>query len=100
MKKWKYYAVAGFNGYGVYDDYSKVLKSKIYIQGFYVKSFVNERAALDYAEKLYYDLQIQRYDNYHPVKRGYKYEGINWFYFTNYDLICPFIVWGNEYRSF
>lgn len=56
--------------------------------------------ALDYAEKLYYDLQIQRYDNYHPVKRGYKYGGTNWFYFTDYDLICPFIVWGNEYRSF
>lgn len=76
------------------------MKSQTYIHGFYVKSFINERAARNYAEKLYYDLQIKKYNKYHPVKREYKYGGTNWFYFTDYNLICPFIVWGNEYRSF
>lgn len=45
-RKWKFYAVAGFNGYGVYNDYDKILDSKKYIIGFKVKSFIDQGAAL------------------------------------------------------
>lgn len=39
MAKKRFYGVAGINGYGVYNDYGKVLESKPYIRGFKVKGF-------------------------------------------------------------
>lgn len=52
-RRWKFYAVAGFNGYGVYNDYRKVLESKKYIMGFKVKSFIDYGIALRYAKEMY-----------------------------------------------
>lgn len=92
MNKWKYYAVAGFNGYGVYDDYQLVLKSKKYIHGFRVKAFIDQGAALRYAQRLYYDLQIQKYNVYHPVFTKYMYNKLNWFFHCNVEFISPFVI--------
>ena len=35
----KFYGIAGTNGYGVYDDYDKVLGSRKYVKGYKIKSF-------------------------------------------------------------
>ncbi|HJD47764.1 MAG TPA: hypothetical protein H9909_13055 [Candidatus Mediterraneibacter norfolkensis] len=91
-RKRKFYAVAGFNGYGVYNDYDKVLDSKKYINGFKVKSFIDKGAALRYAEKTYYEMQIQRYHIFHPICLNKDYGGMNWFYFMNHDLVKPFVL--------
>ena len=39
MAKKRFYGVAGTNGYGVFDDYGKVLKSRPYVKGFMLKGF-------------------------------------------------------------
>lgn len=93
-RKWKFYAVAGFNGYGVYNDYDKVLESKEYINGFKVKSFIDKGAAQRYAKQKYYEMQIQRYHIFHPVRRDNEYGGMNWFYRMNQDLVKPFVIGG------
>lgn len=49
----KFYGVAGTNGYGVYDNYSKVLKAREYIKGYKVKSFKNLGDAEAYAVDMY-----------------------------------------------
>lgn len=93
-RNWKFYAVAGFNGYGVYNDYDKVLKSKKYINGFKVKSFIDKGAASRYAKQTYYEMQIQRYHIFHPVRLDNEYGGMNWFYHMNQDLVKPFVIGG------
>lgn len=52
-----YYGVAGTNGYGVYNDYTKVLQSKPYIKKYKVKKFDTFIEARDYAIEMYYILQ-------------------------------------------
>ncbi len=94
-RRWKFYAVAGFNGYGVYNDYRKVLESKKYIMGFKVKSFIDYGIALRYAKEMYYDLQIQKFSILHPVLHEEKYGGINWFYRTDFGMIIPFVVFAD-----
>lgn len=37
MKRRKYYGVAGSNGYGVYDNYDRVLESRPFITEFTIK---------------------------------------------------------------
>lgn len=93
-RTWKFYAVAGFNGYGVYNDYEKVLESQQYIWGFKVKSFIDYDLTLRNAKKMYYNLQIQKFGSLHPVLQEEKYGGLNWFYRTNFEMIIPFVVWG------
>lgn len=53
----KFYGIAGTNGYGVYDDYEKVLKSRGYIKEYKVKSFKNLIDAKRYAVETYESLQ-------------------------------------------
>lgn len=91
-RRWKFYAVAGFNGYGVYNDYNKVLKAKKYINGFKVKSFSDPSTALRYAERVYYELQIQKYNITHPVYHMSTSGGMNWFYHMNPKFVKPFVI--------
>lgn len=53
----KFYGIAGTNGYGVYDDYGKVLKSRKYVKKYNVKSFKNLKDAEKYAVETYEMLQ-------------------------------------------
>ncbi|MFI3172203.1 MAG: viroplasmin family protein [Eubacteriales bacterium] len=50
MKKEKYYGVAGTNGCGVYDDYSKAEDARCYIKGFKVKKFNDYDEAKEWAQ--------------------------------------------------
>lgn len=52
-----YYGVAGTNGYGVYNNYDKVILSKPYIKKYKVKGFDTFIEARDYAIEMYYILQ-------------------------------------------
>lgn len=45
----KYYGVAGVAGYGVYDDYEKVLESRRFIKKFINKKFSNIEDAKQWA---------------------------------------------------
>lgn len=91
MKKKKYYAVAGFNGYGVYDNYDKVLRSRKYITGFKEKVFYNRKTAWKYARKFYYEAQLEKPDDFHPVKFSSSYGNMNWFNFIDREVVLPFI---------
>lgn len=57
MKKKKYYGVTGTNGYGVYNDYTKVMLSKPYIKKYKVKSFGTFIEARNYAIETHHILQ-------------------------------------------
>ncbi len=79
MKKIKYYAVAGVNAYGVYDDYERVLESKKYIAEFKLKKFDTFDDAKMWAEDTYDDLQVNCKVEYQiwEIKR------LNWCYFRS-----------------
>jgi len=53
MAKKRFYGVAGINGYGVYNDYEKVLEARPYVRGFMVKGFPYYREAKAYAVDTY-----------------------------------------------
>lgn len=53
MAKKRFYGVAGINGYGVYNDYEKVLEARPYVRGFMVKGFPYFREAKTYAVDTY-----------------------------------------------
>lgn len=75
MKK-EYYGVAGTNGYGVYNNYTKVMLSKPYIKKYKVKGFSTFIEARNYAIKTHYTLQnISK-----PFFIVENSKGLNWFY--------------------
>lgn len=53
MSKKRFYGVAGINGYGVYNDYERVLESRPYVRGFMVKGFPYYKEAERYAIDTY-----------------------------------------------
>lgn len=63
-KRKKYYAVAGVNAYGVYDNYEKVMESSRYIACFKCKKFDSFEDAKDAAEDMYWDMQGKNLDMY------------------------------------
>lgn len=79
MAKKRFYGVAGSNGYGVYNDYERVLRAKPYVRGFLVKGFPYykeaERYAVDaYKQSVYGTIDI---DITYEIKR------MNRFYYKN-----------------
>ena len=56
MAKTRFYGVAGTNGYGVFDDYDKVLEKKPYIKHFKIKGFRYYDEAESYAINTYKQL--------------------------------------------
>lgn len=56
MAKKRFYGVAGLNGYGVYNDYNKVLEAKPYIKSFMIKGFPYYQEARHYAINTYKNL--------------------------------------------
>lgn len=53
MAKKRFYGVAGSNGYGVYNDYERVLRARPYVRGFLVKGFPYYKEAERYAVDAY-----------------------------------------------
>lgn len=95
MAKKRFYGVAGTNGYGVYNDYDKVLEAKPYVQGFRVKGFPYYREARTYATDTYKRLAYGRSD----VCGTYDVRRMNRFYHRNpareqkiQDRMCKEIV--------
>lgn len=77
MTKKKYYGVAGRNGYGVYNNYGKVMADKTFVVGFKVKGFWDFAGAKRWAEEAY---------NEYQENEKYTYEideivKINWYYY-------------------
>ena len=72
----KYYAVAGTNACGVYDNYDKILESQRFITKFKCKRFDNFADAKSEAESYYIDLQ-EPYSCYEipEIKK------VNWLYY-------------------
>ena len=56
MAKKRFYGIAGMNGYGVYNDYNKVLEAKPYVKGFKLKGFTYYKEARNYAVNTYKQL--------------------------------------------
>lgn len=79
MAKKKFYGVAGINGYGVYNNYNKVLESRPYVKGFMVKGFPYCREAKIYAVDTYKQLAYGTAD----VNGTYEIRRINRFYHKN-----------------
>lgn len=76
MTKNKFYGVAGVNGYGVYNDYSKALESKPFIAEFKIKGFHDFNEAKVYAVNTYEVLQNGTLGKYEIEELNDK----NWFY--------------------
>lgn len=76
-KRSKFYAVAGCNAYGVYDDYDRILESRPYIASYKCKSFNNYEDAKYAAEEMFFDLQKDVFAEYEipEIKK------INWCYY-------------------
>lgn len=51
MAKYGFYGVYGFNGAGIYDNWSEVMRSKPYIKGFKNKKFKRREVAVEYILK-------------------------------------------------
>ena len=77
MKKIRYYGIAGVNAYGVYDDYTEVLKSKKFIAGFKNKGFNSFEEAKEWAKDMYEDLQSIYYTDYQIAEI----RKVNWCYY-------------------
>ncbi len=76
MAKKRFYGVAGSNGYGVYDDYDRVLKTRPFVTEFTIKKF-----------KDFDEAKVFALDGYERLQDGtlglYDIEDINeknWFY--------------------
>lgn len=76
MGKVKYYGVAGSNGYGVYNDYDRVLESRIHIKKFRNKKFDNFEDAKRWATDTFYEIQ----NDFFVVVDQVEIESLNWFY--------------------
>lgn len=76
MKK-KYYGVVGVNGYGIFDDYEKVLAVRKYLKKFKVKRDSNLEKIKTWTEDMYYELQ-ENLSNFaiEPIKN------LNWVYYA------------------
>ena len=79
MAKKRFYGVAGTNGYGVYDDYNKVLEARPYIKGFMVKGFPYYKDAERYSIETYKRLVYGTID----VNGTYEIRRMNRFYRKN-----------------
>ena len=55
-KRKKYYAVAGTNGYGAYDNYEKVMKSHSYIKSYKCKGTNTVEEAKELAVQMFCEL--------------------------------------------
>ncbi len=76
MKRRKYYGVAGSNGYGVYDNYDRVLESRPFITAFTIKKFKDFNEAKVFALDEYERLQDGALGSYEIEEINEK----NWFY--------------------
>ena len=77
----KYYGVAGENGYGVFDDYDKVLESRKYLQRKYrCKSQKTFEEAKEWAEDTLMELRDGEFD--YEIDTIQK---INWVYYVRSD---------------
>lgn len=89
----KFYGVAGKNGYGVYDDYGKVLGTKPYVKEYKVKGFRKCEEAEEYAVDMYGELQYGA-SKFNVVNAIHK---LNWFYYkkpVTKPMIKPFVTSG------
>ena len=75
--KEKYYGVAGVNGYGVYDDYEKAMKSRLYIKCWQIKKMKSFVLAKGWAEDMYQNLQPDNWQEYSIQEI----ERVNWAYY-------------------
>ena len=76
MKRRKYYGVAGSNGYGVYDNYDRVLESRPFITEFTIKKFKDFNEAKVFALDEYERLQEGEFGAHEIEEINEK----NWFY--------------------
>lgn len=53
----EYYALAGCNAYGVYNNYDEALLSKTYVKKANIKKFSNFEDAKEWAEERFYEFQ-------------------------------------------
>lgn len=56
-KKKNYYAIAGVNGYGAYNDYGKVEKSRPFLKNFRCKGCKTFEEAKEVAICIYHDIR-------------------------------------------
>lgn len=76
MAKKRFYGVAGSNGYGVYDDYDRVLKTRPFVTEFTIKKFNDFNEAKVFALDGYERLQDGTLGLYDIEDINEK----NWFY--------------------
>lgn len=81
MAKRRFYGISGTNGYGVFDDYNKVLEQKPYIRGFKIKGFRYYNEAESYAINTFKQLVYGKSDaiKVHEIRR------INRFYHGSFS---------------
>lgn len=87
MAKKRFYGVAGENGYGVYNNYEKVIKCQPYVRKFKVKGFDTFEHAKEFANDTYFRLQYGAQDFFHIDQISQ----LNWFYYSK-RLMKPFTV--------
>ena len=78
-KRKNYYAIAGSNGYGAYNNYEKVLKSREYVKKYKCKGCNTFEEAKEMAFQLFSEIRG-------PISVGKVLEPIvtmNWFYRTD-----------------
>lgn len=109
MAKKRFYGVAGTNGYGVFDDYGKVLKSRPYVKGFMLKGFPYCREAKMYAVDTYKQLvygtagvnstyeikRMNRFYHKNPVREQKRYRSPSKRRYNespSEKRICPFFI--------
>lgn len=77
MAKKRFYGVAGINGYGVYDNYDRVLKTRPFVTAFTIKKFKDYDEAKVFALDEYERLQDGTLGSYDIEEINEK----NWFYY-------------------
>lgn len=78
-KRKNYYAVAGVNGYGAYNDYDKVLKSHPFIKKYKCKGTNSVEEARELAVQMFRELV----GTYAVGKKLEPIVSLNWFYRTD-----------------
>ena len=78
-KRKNYYAVVGVNGYGVYNDYEKVLASHPYIKNYKCKGVKTYEEAVEQAFQMFHEIRgpITVRKVLEPIG------SLNWFYHVN-----------------
>ena len=69
-----YYGVAGRNGFGVYIDFEKIEKSRVYIQGIRISQENSWDEAFEWARNMYFAIAPDVDQYYVPIQGR-----INWF---------------------